>query len=1217
MSVATSSRQLFPAASSSNPGSPSSSSTFPRHDSLSLNGSGYNIALRPGTSLGQASGAAGQAHGAAGRAGGVKSWDDERVAQWLADSNCPQYADLFRKNDITGSVLFDVDQAALKEMGIKSVGDRVKIVVAIKKLRTPTQATWSPSSLSRQGSISSPSPTSSSSTLGGAANGGKRVGNGARGSGRIPPPLHLSQSNSHWHPADLPQAWQPSTANSSRSLTLPNATGTSSPRSQVSPRGSSVPPPPTLPPPRSQPLPPPPNYTHDPNSRLLATTAPTISTTAASPHPWLDNSYSLPRAPAPGNLISAPPISTYSRTPSPSSLDRKASLTGRHPPPAGVAPTRPSTSSNNPTSTSQFQLGRKGSTSRPSTSQATYGHHQPLSTHPYATSSSSSPTSDAFSTTIYGRNPPPGTAPAAPASVGANLKSLLPSPAIGKLTLSQVSEPSDASGRTSTNSPASIHTTKQQRPTTPAQSQESLDAVLRKTIKLMGDDGVSKTVAVADCRDGKEVLSRVLKKFQKPGAGGTGSGGEGEGEDQWGVWAQDGSGHYKLLTAPELFQLCSNAQATERHSLAVRRIPKPKSRGRKLQWVFGEPSTPDSNRPGGVSSPTSPNYLGVEIPSTLIEPASPSASSSDGSSAGFSDRVNIGTSGHQQQSGKGIGIGMRRMDSPTSERTKRASTVSVMSGLGAEWLSTTSHNNNNNNQYDARPNSLHSMHSLQSPSKSPLNPTQKLRNFFGQRPPSELIATHLTEYFPRAEKRLLSKSVRQSMRRSMIKRDSQYSVMSGTSWEKGAGNRDSLSPAPPSRFSGSSHGSRRSSFAPGHPTDDHSASPPQRLGTRTSGDSARTPSILEPPDESDETNTDDGDSRSIASSGPVRRRLSRMSTASRGGWDSKSDGASVITVDEVTAELEVRRASLAASYVEEDGLRPPSIAFTEDSEDEEDEEYSDSEEESEEEESFSTAPSEVAKPRLKWIKGALIGVGAFGSVYLGMNPTSGSLMAVKQVELPTGSSHNEERKKSMLDALEREIELLKVLQHESEPTSPPASVFLPLLIKVLGKRTDIVQYLDSSSDDTHLNIFLEYVPGGSVAALLSNYGAFEEALVSKFVRQILTGLHYLHEREIIHRDIKGANILVDNKGGIKISDFGISKKVEDNLLTGAHRPSLQGSVYWMAPEVVKQTSYTSKADIWSLGCLVVEMLTGQHPWANLTQMQAIFRVRTLSNFPPQ
>ena len=71
------------------------------------------------------------------------------------------------------------------------------------------------------------------------------------------------------------------------------------------------------------------------------------------------------------------------------------------------------------------------------------------------------------------------------------------------------------------------------------------------------------------------------------------------------------------------------------------------------------------------------------------------------------------------------------------------------------------------------------------------------------------------------------------------------------------------------------------------------------------------------------------------------------------------------------------------------------------------------------------------KMQVKWIKGALIGSGSFGSVYLGMSPLTGSLMAVKQVELPTGTSHNEERKKSMLDALEREIELLKVLQHES------------------------------------------------------------------------------------------------------------------------------------------------------------------------------------------
>lgn len=166
----------------------------------------------------------------------------------------------------------------------------------------------------------------------------------------------------------------------------------------------------------------------------------------------------------------------------------------------------------------------------------------------------------------------------------------------------------------------------------------------------------------------------------------------------------------------------------------------------------------------------------------------------------------------------------------------------------------------------------------------------------------------------------------------------------------------------------------------------------------------------------------------------------------------------------------------------------------------------------------------TGKKGAKWIRGALIGAGSFGSVYLGMDAMNGLLMAVKQVELPTGSGPNEQRKKSMLEALEREINLLRELQHDN-----------------------IVQYLDSSSDDMHLYIFLEYVPGGSVTALLRNYGAFEEALCRHFVRQILQGLNYLHSRDIIHRDIKGANILVDNKGGIKISDFGISKKVEESM----------------------------------------------------------------------
>lgn len=549
--------------------------------------------------------------------------------------------------------------------------------------------------------------------------------------------------------------------------------------------------------------------------------------------------------------------------------------------------------------------------------------------------------------------------------------------------------------------------------------------------------------------------------------------------------------------------------------------------------------------------------------------------------------------------------------SQTGQRAKaikRASTISVLSGLGVR---------DPEKVLEPPTSPTQSTASSVTPSTTSVKKSSKLRNFFGQRPPSELITTHLTEYFPFAEKKVLRTARHSMMLRASVggKRDSMMSInyplpsLPSISMQGSRMSQRSTSPAPvTSPKKAGSVISQVSDKALNRSEESLAAeeSPPRvSISTddgrsviltgddveKLSGSDAK-PHLLPPvnfPTESLSESLESltGSKHLSRASPSSNKRMSFMTELrSKHDW---SDTASLLTVDEITAEVENRRQSMAVDMgvegaedwtrVESDIDEVSSLSSTAlEDEDEDEVEY-----ESEED----TGKTMTCSGGTKWIKGALIGAGSFGKVYLGMDAVNGLLMAVKQVELPTGSAPNEERKKSMLSALEREIDLLKDLQHPN-----------------------IVQYLYSSVDDDYLNIFLEYVPGGSVTALLRSYGAFEEPLVKNFVRQILQGLNYLHERDIVHRDIKGGNILVDNKGGIKISDFGISKKVDGNLLTGKrmYRPSFQGSVFWMAPEVVQQKVHTTAADIWSVGCLVVEMLTGEHPWAQLTQTQAIFKI---------
>ncbi|KAI7979238.1 Mitogen-activated protein kinase kinase kinase 1 [Camellia lanceoleosa] len=141
-------------------------------------------------------------------------------------------------------------------------------------------------------------------------------------------------------------------------------------------------------------------------------------------------------------------------------------------------------------------------------------------------------------------------------------------------------------------------------------------------------------------------------------------------------------------------------------------------------------------------------------------------------------------------------------------------------------------------------------------------------------------------------------------------------------------------------------------------------------------------------------------------------------------------------------------------------------------------------------------------------------------------------------------------------------------------------------------------------DESNLYIFLELVTKGTLLSLYQKY-ILQDSVVSSYTRQILHGLKYLHERNVVHRDIKCANILVHANGSAKLADFGLTKVTKLNDIK-----SFKGTLYWMAPEVVKlnDQEYGLPADIWSLGCTVLEMLTRQIPYANLELMRALFQI---------
>eukprot|EP01094_Clydonella_sp_ATCC50884_P024685 TRINITY_DN6260_c0_g1_i5.p1 TRINITY_DN6260_c0_g1~~TRINITY_DN6260_c0_g1_i5.p1 ORF type:complete len:321 (-),score=97.40 TRINITY_DN6260_c0_g1_i5:171-1133(-) len=219
--------------------------------------------------------------------------------------------------------------------------------------------------------------------------------------------------------------------------------------------------------------------------------------------------------------------------------------------------------------------------------------------------------------------------------------------------------------------------------------------------------------------------------------------------------------------------------------------------------------------------------------------------------------------------------------------------------------------------------------------------------------------------------------------------------------------------------------------------------------------------------------------------------------------------------------------------------------------------------------------------------GGMLGRGAYGRVYKGLSMKSGQFVAVKELRFGEGPNLLPVKE---LPQVMREIELLRSLEHPN-----------------------IVQYLESQTRDTALYIVLEYIENGSLKDILTRFGNFPEHLAAQYAQQMLIALMHLEKRGIIHRDIKAANILITRDGTCKLADFGVAitkRKVEET-----DDFDVAGTPYWMAPEIFEGEPPTTASDIWSLGCTVIELLTGSPPYHDLTAMNAVYHIMEDEHIP--
>jgi len=210
------------------------------------------------------------------------------------------------------------------------------------------------------------------------------------------------------------------------------------------------------------------------------------------------------------------------------------------------------------------------------------------------------------------------------------------------------------------------------------------------------------------------------------------------------------------------------------------------------------------------------------------------------------------------------------------------------------------------------------------------------------------------------------------------------------------------------------------------------------------------------------------------------------------------------------------------------------------------------------------------------------GKGASGTVYKADDVRTGGKVAVKEMIL---------EKQPNKEIIVNEILLMQECNHHA-----------------------IVNFIDSYLCDGALWVAMEFVDGCDLTQAIDVCHPFEEDIIAAITRDVLGGLEHLHQKDIIHRDIKSDNVMLSMDGKVKLTDFGYGAQLTAER---DKRKTVVGTPYWMAPEVIQGAQYDTKADIWSTGVMCIEMIDGLPPYMDQAPLRALYLIVSKGLPPPR